>query len=107
MSPVRRTRVPSPSRRGLPPPVPPEDHHRFALRAGERDDRQEALLTYLLSRAGTRRLWRTPFGRDSKDRPVVGETGVQDDVPAGEAPFFKPIEQVWERWSDPDQNRSS
>lgn len=81
------------------PAVPPSDP-RFDLRATDRDDRQEAFLTYWLSRDGDRRLWTTIFGRDDEGQPVLQDTSTTELT---EQPLFRPVERVWESWgADPD-----
>lgn len=68
---------------------------RASLRAGQREDRQEMLVTYLLRRGGGHTSWVTPFGRDAADEPVLAETLEQ---PFTGRPLFEPVLKVWKRW---------
>jgi hypothetical protein len=64
------------------------DDPRAALRAGERDDRGEALVTYLLRRDGDHGTWITPFERDANGRVMLRETEEQEKLP--HTPLFAP-----------------
>jgi hypothetical protein len=72
------------------------DDSRFELRAGEREDRTEALATHLLRRDGGHGAWITPFGRNDEGAVVLGETAPQESP--RESPLFAPILAVWRQW---------
>lgn len=82
------------------PNVPREDP-RFDQRAGERDDRTEALLTHLLQRNGEHRHWLSPFERAADQSILLSEP----QEPAFERfPLFDPLIMVWESWKDKDSS---
>jgi hypothetical protein len=74
---------------------------RFGLRASERLDRQERLMTYLLRRMGTHRIWSTPFEhRRSNNSVVLGRTESSDIKAREHLPIFRAIFDVWSRWDN-------
>lgn len=75
-----------------------EDDPRFALRAGQRGDREEALVTYLMQRNGDHHGWVTPFHRDGQGAVVLDDTLEQPEFNG--RPLFAPVLAVWERWDE-------
>jgi hypothetical protein len=71
----------------------------FGLRASERRDRRERLMTYLLRRTGKHHIWHTPFEHRRGDESVVlGKTSSYDTDVREQLPLFRPIFDVWSRW---------
>lgn len=68
------------------------------LRAGEREDRSEALVTYLLRPGQPVILEITPFTRDEQGEGgvVLGKTTESE---LDDAPFFRPVLKVWSGWA--------
>lgn len=73
----------------------PDDDPRFDLRAAERDDRTEAIATYLLERGAETRAWLSPFTRGPADEIILDEV---DTPPLPNVALFTPILRVWEEW---------
>jgi hypothetical protein len=76
------------------PLVEPDDP-RFALRAQERDDRGEALVTYAVARNGPCHTWISVFSRDSKGSIVLDKAEHQT---AESQPFLEPLLAMWQTW---------
>jgi hypothetical protein len=76
------------------PLVEPDDP-RFALRAQERDDRGEALVTYAVARNGPCHTWISVFSRDSKGSIVLDKAEHQT---AESQPFLEPVLAMWNTW---------
>lgn len=74
-------------------PVGPDDS-RAKLRAGERDDRTEAFLTYVLRRGGECRIWRSPMIRTDDGLELAEATVQEEPVPV----FLEPVMRVWSSW---------
>jgi hypothetical protein len=77
------------------PVVGPEDP-RFGLRPGERDDRDEALMTYAAARGGLCHTWCSRFVRNPGGAILLEEA----DHFTGEPPFLEPLPAVWSEWPD-------
>lgn len=73
---------------------------RARLRASDRDDRSEALATYMLRLEGDHSTWITTFGRDGNGDVVLGETDEEEALPP--TPLFGPVLRVWESWQRED-----
>jgi hypothetical protein len=71
---------------------------RAKLRASERDDREEALNTYLLQRHGPNLSWLSRFTRGQNDEIELSDP-VQEEL-REEYTIFQPILQVWKGWED-------
>jgi hypothetical protein len=63
-------------------------------RASERPDRTEALCVMVATSDGRERVYGTPFTRNSKNWPVVGETEVQEGGNRINASFL-PLRKMW------------
>ncbi len=74
--------------------VPIAEVSTMIKRAGERPDRTEALCVLVATAAGEERSYNTPFSRDSKGRPVVGETQIEEG-PRALNPSFFPLKKMW------------
>ena len=77
-------------------PEVPADDPRFNLRAADRDDRGEALLTYFLRRDGEHRLWSRQPTHDADDGAVRLDEAIEQSTDA--RPLFDPLLRVWQRW---------
>ncbi len=75
-------------------PVPPDDP-RFKLRAGERADRKEALVTYLLQRDGASVMWTSVFERDYEGKITFTEPSRSE---LDDLTIFEPVLRVWRGW---------
>jgi hypothetical protein len=81
------------------PLVAPEDP-RFALRAQERDDCGEALVTYAMERYGPCHTWISAFRRDGNGSILFDDAEHQT---ARSQPLLQPLLAVWEAWPDDSQ----
>jgi hypothetical protein len=81
--------------------VSPSDP-RHGLRAEDREDRREVLLTHALRRGGPFRTWRSPVSR-VKRATKLGPTTEDKGVP----PRFAPIIEEWEHWPAEDAKVSA
>lgn len=70
-------------------------------RASERPDRTEALCVMAVTRDGRARTYATPFSRDSKGNPVLGETRVPNEGDHFNASML-PLQEMWSRRSAGD-----
>lgn len=75
-------------------PVAPDDP-RFKLRAGDRDDRREALVSYLLRRDGPQLMWASVFTRTSDGQIVFAEPSKTE---FSDVSIFEPVLRVWRSW---------
>ena len=73
------------------------DDARFGLRAGERDDRREALVTYAMARSEPCHTWRSGFSRDSDGAILLEEAEHHVGEPQ---PFLAALLAVWSEWPD-------
>ncbi len=71
---------------------------RFELRAAERRDRQEMLLTLLLRRSGDHREWATIFTRNAADGSIQFGHTHSAAKNSHELHLYTSIVRVWERW---------
>jgi hypothetical protein len=71
---------------------------RFGLRAAERRDRQEQLLTLLLKRSGDHREIATFFSRSAVDGSIAFGHAYSIPKNGDHVHLYAPILQVWERW---------
>ncbi|MFZ1926441.1 MAG: hypothetical protein WAU42_09895, partial [Solirubrobacteraceae bacterium] len=71
---------------------------RFELRAAERRDRQEMLLTLLLRRSGDHREWATIFSRNAADGSIQFGHTHSAAKNSHELHLYTSIVRVWERW---------
>jgi hypothetical protein len=76
--------------------VQPDDP-RFMLRAGERQDRSEIFVTYVLS-PEERFVFYTPFDRDGEGKPALRPIEEEVEGFTGK-PLFQPVFAVWDRWA--------
>jgi hypothetical protein len=76
--------------------VPPDDP-RFDLRAGEREDRLEALVTYALVRGGPYRAFFTPFSRSAAGEIEFSDTHMEEH---DHIAIFDAVLRVWARWGE-------
>lgn len=78
------------------PAVAADDDERAILRAEEREDRSEALITSLLRRGDTAVTFRSKILRDG-DALTLSEPHL---LPGPEPPFLAPIHAAWAEWPD-------
>lgn len=78
------------------PLVRPDDP-RFGLRAGERADRSEALVTYAIAQNGPCYTWHSRFQR-APDGAILLEEAEHQVVEA--PPFLEPLLTIWSKWTD-------
>jgi hypothetical protein len=76
-------------------PLVERDDPRFALRAQDRDDRAEALITYAVARDGPCHTWISAFSRNADDSVVLDEVQHQT---AEAQPLFEPLLTMWATW---------
>jgi hypothetical protein len=76
--------------------IPIEELSPKMRRADERADRTETLCVTVTTADGGQRTYDTPFSRDEKGRPVVGETRIEEGSGAINPSFF-PLMEMWER----------
>lgn len=67
-------------------------------RASEREDRSEGLLAIVATSDGRHRSYYSPFTRDKKNRPVLGETQILEGKEHWIA-LLEPLQVVWRGWS--------
>jgi hypothetical protein len=73
------------------------DDPRFDLRAGEREDRLEGLVTYALARGGPYHAFFTPFSRSDADEIVLADTTMSE---YDHIPIFDAVHRVWVKWGE-------
>lgn len=66
-------------------------------RASERKDRSEGLLAIVATSDGRDRSYYSPFTRDKKNRPVLGETQIVEGKEQWVA-LLAPLQAVWRSW---------
>lgn len=79
----------------LAPMITNSGYPRAGLRAGEREDRREALFTYLLQRGEEPLMLLTPVSRDDDGGVVLGET---EETAFQGSSIFGPVLRVWAAW---------
>jgi hypothetical protein len=83
------------------PAITDKHDPRARLRAGERDDRTEAICTYLFEIGAPSTTLFAPFTRDPTGSVILGET---TETQRDDLPIFRPIFQVWKRWGPAEAN---
>lgn len=78
-------------------PEVPSDDPRFDLRAGEREDRLEALVTYALVRGGPHQMFFTPFSRSEAGDIEFSDTSKNE---LNHVPIFDAVLRVWAKWNE-------
>lgn len=74
-------------------PASKPDDPLVELRAAEREDRTEALVTHALRRDGTMKTYRSPMLRDDGEL-TLGDVTVDDH----DHPLFRPFLDAWAEW---------
>ena len=82
----------------------PSDDSRFGVRARDRADREDVLVTYALGRDGERLALSSRYEVENKT-PVFDPEPVGMDFDFGT--YFGPVIEVWESWPSPAASASS
>jgi hypothetical protein len=79
-------------------PAVSRDDPRARLRATEREDRRESIVTYAVQRDGQQQSWRSVFRRSPEGDIVLSDMEpLAEDVP----PLVRPVIEAWAEWTSP------